>query len=135
MKYFFFSFGCPLVECGGSPWLSMRNKSTQGSGYEIGVEPFNMASRGHVGVNERRLRPVYGTVSGTFLSKFYKRTKWLAIFVSSDALDSQNNKQAIQLADKILKKQKDLHCAKVCLNPQMIASFFIIAIVMQCFLL
>ncbi|KAM7443003.1 N-alpha-acetyltransferase 25 [Porites harrisoni] len=46
-----------------------------------------MASR-HVDVNERRLRPVY------------------------DALDSMNNKQAIQLADKILKKQKDLHCAK-----------------------
>ena len=33
--------------------------------------------------------------------------------VSLDALDSMNNKQAIQLADKILKKQKDLHCAKV----------------------
>ncbi|XP_020616340.1 N-alpha-acetyltransferase 25, NatB auxiliary subunit-like isoform X1 [Orbicella faveolata] len=46
-----------------------------------------MASR-HVDVNERRLRPVY------------------------DALDSMNNKLAIQLADKILKKQKDLHCAK-----------------------
>ncbi|XP_015778829.1 PREDICTED: N-alpha-acetyltransferase 25, NatB auxiliary subunit-like [Acropora digitifera] len=46
-----------------------------------------MASR-HVDVNERRLRPVY------------------------DALDSMNNKQAIHLADKILKKQKDLHCAK-----------------------
>ncbi|XP_028396566.1 N-alpha-acetyltransferase 25, NatB auxiliary subunit-like [Dendronephthya gigantea] len=47
-----------------------------------------MASR-HVDVNERRLRPVY------------------------DALDSMNNKKAIQHADKILKKQKDLHCAKV----------------------
>ncbi|XP_022780967.1 N-alpha-acetyltransferase 25, NatB auxiliary subunit-like isoform X2 [Stylophora pistillata] len=46
-----------------------------------------MASR-HVDVNERRLRPVY------------------------DALDSMNNKLAIQLADKILKKQKDLYCAK-----------------------
>jgi hypothetical protein len=32
----------------------------------------------------------------------------------ADALDLMNNKQAIQLADKILKKQKDLHCAKVC---------------------
>jgi N-terminal acetyltransferase B complex non-catalytic subunit len=31
----------------------------------------------------------------------------------SDALDSLNNKKAIQNADKILKKQKDLHCAKV----------------------
>ncbi|XP_031561893.1 N-alpha-acetyltransferase 25, NatB auxiliary subunit-like [Actinia tenebrosa] len=47
-----------------------------------------MAAR-HVDVNERRLRPVY------------------------DALDLMNNKQAIQLADKILKKQKVLHCAKV----------------------
>ncbi|KAK3737471.1 hypothetical protein QZH41_008359, partial [Actinostola sp. cb2023] len=46
-----------------------------------------MAAR-RVDVNERRLRPVY------------------------DALDVMNNKQAIQLADKILKKQKDLHCAK-----------------------
>ncbi|XP_046841180.1 N-alpha-acetyltransferase 25, NatB auxiliary subunit-like [Xenia sp. Carnegie-2017] len=40
-------------------------------------------------VNERRLRPIY------------------------DALDSLNNRKAIQHADKILKKQKDLHCAKV----------------------
>eukprot|EP00794_Sanderia_malayensis_P013847 gene13847-15295_t len=47
-----------------------------------------MSGRGHVDVNERRLRPVY------------------------DALDNLNNKLAIQLADKILKKQKDLHCAK-----------------------
>lgn len=47
-----------------------------------------MAGRAHVDVNERRLRPVY------------------------DALDNLNNKLAIQLADKILKKQRDLHCAK-----------------------
>eukprot|EP00795_Rhopilema_esculentum_P015119 gene15119-6303_t len=47
-----------------------------------------MAGRGRVDVNERRLRPIY------------------------DALDNLNNKLAIQLADKILKKQKDLHCAK-----------------------
>ena len=39
-------------------------------------------------VIERRLRPVY------------------------DALDNLNNKQAIKLADNLLKKQKDLHCAK-----------------------
>ena len=32
--------------------------------------------------------------------------------LDSDALDNLNNKLAIQLADKILKKQKDLHCAK-----------------------
>ncbi|XP_070572285.1 N-alpha-acetyltransferase 25, NatB auxiliary subunit-like [Ptychodera flava] len=48
-----------------------------------------MANRGHVDVNERRLRPIY------------------------DNLDNGNNKIAVQLADKVLKKQKDLHCAKV----------------------
>ncbi|XP_006821637.1 N-alpha-acetyltransferase 25, NatB auxiliary subunit-like [Saccoglossus kowalevskii] len=48
-----------------------------------------MAGRGHVDVNERRLRPIY------------------------DNLDNGNNKVAIQLVDKVLKKQKDLHCAKV----------------------
>lgn len=31
----------------------------------------------------------------------------------SDALDNANNKQAIKLADNILKKQKDFGCAKV----------------------
>ena len=31
----------------------------------------------------------------------------------ADALDNLNNRKAIQQADKILKKQKDLHCAKV----------------------
>ncbi|BFZ19068.1 hypothetical protein BsWGS_22107 [Bradybaena similaris] len=48
-----------------------------------------MASRSHVDVNERRLRPIY------------------------DCLDNGNNKKAIQEADKVLKKQKDLTCAKV----------------------
>ncbi|KAK3084712.1 hypothetical protein FSP39_017808 [Pinctada imbricata] len=48
-----------------------------------------MASRSHVDVNERRLRPIY------------------------DCLDNGNNKKAIQEADKVLKKQKDLQCAKV----------------------
>lgn len=46
------------------------------------------ASKAHVDVAERRLRPVY------------------------DALDNLNNKQAIKLTDNILKKQKDFHCAK-----------------------
>ena len=36
-----------------------------------------------------------------------------SVVILLDALDSMNNKQAIQHADKILKKQKDLHCAKV----------------------
>ncbi|KAK0047677.1 N-alpha-acetyltransferase 25 NatB auxiliary subunit [Biomphalaria pfeifferi] len=48
-----------------------------------------MASRSHVDINERRLRPIY------------------------DCLDNGNNKKAIQEADKVLKKQKDLTCAKV----------------------
>ncbi|KAL5017135.1 hypothetical protein ScPMuIL_006724 [Solemya velum] len=48
-----------------------------------------MASRSHVDVNERRLRPIY------------------------DCLDNGNNKKAIQEADKVLKKQRDLQCAKV----------------------
>ncbi|XP_072043976.1 N-alpha-acetyltransferase 25, NatB auxiliary subunit-like [Amphiura filiformis] len=52
-----------------------------------------MASRGgtHVddAVNERRLKPIY------------------------DNLDNGNYKTAIQLADKVLKKHRDLHCAKV----------------------
>ncbi|XP_007490095.3 N-alpha-acetyltransferase 25, NatB auxiliary subunit isoform X2 [Monodelphis domestica] len=49
-----------------------------------------MATRGHVqDPNDRRLRPIY------------------------DYLDNGNNKLAIQQADKLLKKHKDLHCAKV----------------------
>ncbi|XP_055009601.1 N-alpha-acetyltransferase 25, NatB auxiliary subunit isoform X2 [Boleophthalmus pectinirostris] len=49
-----------------------------------------MAARGHVqDPNDRRLRPV------------------------SDYLDNGNNKMAIQQADKLLKKHKELHCAKV----------------------
>ncbi|XP_050408491.1 N-alpha-acetyltransferase 25, NatB auxiliary subunit [Patella vulgata] len=48
-----------------------------------------MASRSHVDVNERRLRPIY------------------------DSLDNGNNKKAIQEAEKVLKKQKDFQCAKV----------------------
>uniref|UniRef100_A0A674ALQ0 N-alpha-acetyltransferase 25, NatB auxiliary subunit n=1 Tax=Salmo trutta TaxID=8032 RepID=A0A674ALQ0_SALTR len=46
-----------------------------------------MAARGHVqDPNDRRLRPIY------------------------DYLDNGNNKMAIQQADKLLKKHKDLHC-------------------------
>ncbi|XP_077164926.1 N-alpha-acetyltransferase 25, NatB auxiliary subunit isoform X1 [Paroedura picta] len=49
-----------------------------------------MAARSHVqDPNDRRLRPIY------------------------DYLDNGNNKMAIQQADKLLKKHKDLHCAKV----------------------
>lgn len=32
---------------------------------------------------------------------------------SIDAVDNGQNKKAVQLADKILKKQDDLHCARV----------------------
>ena len=31
----------------------------------------------------------------------------------SDAVDNGHNKKAVQIADKILKKTGDLHCAKV----------------------
>uniref|UniRef100_A0A4W4FDN4 N(alpha)-acetyltransferase 25, NatB auxiliary subunit n=1 Tax=Electrophorus electricus TaxID=8005 RepID=A0A4W4FDN4_ELEEL len=49
-----------------------------------------MAARGHVqDPNDRRLRPIY------------------------DYLDNGNNKMAIQQAEKLLKKHRDLHCAKV----------------------
>ncbi|KAJ8287131.1 hypothetical protein GJAV_G00048000 [Gymnothorax javanicus] len=49
-----------------------------------------MAARAHVqDPNDRRLRPIY------------------------DYLDNGNNKMAIQQSDKLLKKHKDLHCAKV----------------------
>ena len=32
----------------------------------------------------------------------------------ADAVDNGQNKKAVQIADKILKKQGELHCAKVC---------------------
>ncbi|CAL4073261.1 unnamed protein product, partial [Meganyctiphanes norvegica] len=51
----------------------------------------NMAGRAHVddSVIERRLRPIY---------------EWL---------DTGNNKKAVQEADKVLRKQSNLHCARV----------------------
>jgi N-terminal acetyltransferase B complex non-catalytic subunit len=36
-----------------------------------------------------------------------------SFFFPIDYLDNGNNKMAIQQADKLLKKHKDLHCAKV----------------------
>jgi N-terminal acetyltransferase B complex non-catalytic subunit len=54
-------------------------------------------SRGHVDVTERRLKPIY------------------------EALDSHNNKKAIQLVEKLLKKQ-DLQCAKVSEHFELIFS-------------
>ncbi|ELT91697.1 hypothetical protein CAPTEDRAFT_185899 [Capitella teleta] len=47
-----------------------------------------MSARSHVDVKERRLRPIY------------------------DCLDNGNNKKAVQEADKVLRKQDDLLCAK-----------------------
>ena len=41
---------------------------------------------------------------------------WLAVnvvFDTLDAVDNGQNKKAVQLADKILKKQDDLQCARV----------------------
>ena len=74
-----------------------------------------MASR-HVDVNERRLRPVYGKQWLTYYLHYSSWLPYICIIILCfmlDALDSLNNKKAIQHADKILKKQKDLHCAKV----------------------
>ena len=51
------------------------------------------------------LIPYYST---HHFSGFY----WIYI-IFIDALDNLNNKQAIKLADGILKKQKDCACAKV----------------------
>ncbi|XP_064648913.1 N-alpha-acetyltransferase 25, NatB auxiliary subunit-like [Lineus longissimus] len=48
-----------------------------------------MAGRAHVDVSERRLKPIY------------------------DYLDNKNYRKAVQEADRVLKKQKDLQCAKV----------------------
>merc|ERR1711890_59199 len=57
-----------------------------------------VGTKEHGDVAERRLRPVY------------------------DALDNLNNKQAIKLADNILKKQKDKHCAKALKSLALIRS-------------
>ena len=35
------------------------------------------------------------------------------VYIFADAVDNGHNKKAIQIADKVLKKQTDLHCAKV----------------------
>lgn len=35
---------------------------------------------------------------------------------TADAVDNGQNKKAVQIADKILKKQGDLQCAKVCVQ-------------------
>lgn len=40
-------------------------------------------------------------------------TSFVCFPLHSDYLDNGNNKMAIQQADKLLKKHKDLHCAKV----------------------
>jgi hypothetical protein len=38
------------------------------------------------------------------------------LMLFADAIDSGNNKKAVQEADKVLKKHAGTHCAKVCLN-------------------
>ena len=37
----------------------------------------------------------------------------MELYISADAIDNGQNKKAVQLVDKILKKQESLHCAKV----------------------
>ncbi|CAI8015180.1 N-alpha-acetyltransferase 25, NatB auxiliary subunit [Geodia barretti] len=46
------------------------------------------SSQAQAEITERRLRPLY------------------------DAIDNRQNKKALQIADKIIKKQEDLYCAK-----------------------
>ena len=61
---------------------------------------------------ERKLRPLYGK------SPAYKTFQpWFQYFVlhCADAVDNGQNKKAIQLADKLLRKQEDLYPAKVSL--------------------
>ena len=42
-----------------------------------------------------------------------KRRTYVTLFCP-DAIDNRQNKKALQIADKIIKKQEDLYCAKVC---------------------
>lgn len=102
-----------------------------------------MASKGHVDntVNERRLRPIYGTyicadcisspscallldcsdprlvtrLYNDTLSEvsFYNSTRYEVSFWISDWLDNGNNKKALQEADKVLKKHPTNQCARV----------------------
>lgn len=96
-----------------------------------------MASKGHVDntVNERRLRPIYGTytrvdddrTSSPFcafpldhsvatlgpVTRLYNGTRYEVSFWISDWLDNGNNKKALQEADKVLKKHPTNQCARV----------------------
>ena len=45
------------------------------------------------------------------------------LYLFSDCLDNGNNKKAITEADKVLKKQKDLTCAKVCKSVKLYRYF------------
>ncbi|XP_057675523.1 N-alpha-acetyltransferase 25, NatB auxiliary subunit isoform X2 [Corythoichthys intestinalis] len=78
------------VERNVSKYRKNAARSKRIRSYDTQVNLTTMAARGHVqDPNDRRLRPIY------------------------DYLDNGNNKMAIQQADKLLKKHKDLHCAKV----------------------
>lgn len=96
-----------------------------------------MASKGHVDntVNERRLRPIYGTytyvdddcasnpsrmipphrsiATPELVMRLYNSTRYEASLWVSDWLDNGNNKKALQEADKVLKKHPTNQCARV----------------------
>lgn len=49
-----------------------------------------------------------------YVNSFAQLYMYVCLYVQiSDAVDNGHNKKAVQIADKILKKQGDLHCAKV----------------------
>lgn len=96
-----------------------------------------MASKGHADntVNERRLRPIYGTytcvdddrtpspsrtlspdclvTTPELVTRLYNDTRYEASLWISDWLDNGNNKKALQEADKVLKKHPTNQCARV----------------------
>ena len=43
-----------------------------------------------------------------------KKRRTYVTLCCPDAIDNRQNKKALQIADKIIKKQEDLYCAKVC---------------------
>lgn len=60
------------------------------------------------------MRSWHGPSSSLVNGLSNKRAKYVRLYVQfSDAVDNGHNKKAVQIADKILKKQGDLHCAKV----------------------
>lgn len=83
-----------------------------------------MATSGQQSVTERRLRPIYGNyfnVNPIVCCLYYlfilikAHQFYLCMFkipVNSEAIDNMQYKKAVQLCDKVLKKQTDLQAGK-----------------------